>query len=74
VQCPVEELIARRKGDPTRNRDVESAEELEFIFDMNRNFLAAYSALTGAVVKIVDNREGKLEEAGKDLAEVLNSI
>jgi len=74
VQCPAKELIARRDGDPSRKRDVESAEDLEKTFDMNRNFVAAYAALTGAVVKIVDNRAGKLKETGKDLAEVLNSL
>ena len=74
VQCPAKELIARRKGDSTRKRDVEGVAELERIFEMNRNFLAAYAAITGAVVKVVDNRSGELKETGKELACALNSV
>lgn len=74
VQCPAKELIARRMGDSSRKRDRESVGELEFTFEMNRNFVSAYAALTGAVVNIVDNRAGELAKTGKALAEVLNSV
>jgi len=71
VQCPARELIKRRKGDTTRNRDSESEVEIELFLEMSRAYLAACSVVSGTVAKIIENREGKLEEAGKDLADAL---
>ena len=38
---------------------------------LNRAIAMAYAALTGATVKIVKNRDGKLSEAVKDMEETL---
>lgn len=74
VECPAKELIKRRAGDKTRKRDVEGEKEVEAVRDMNLNFIAAYSAMTRGLVKVIENRDGKLKEAGKELADVLNSL
>ena len=71
VQCPARDLMKRRKSDETRSRDSESEKELELFLEMNRSYLAACSVVSGAVAKIVENGEGKLEDAGKALAEAL---
>ncbi len=56
----VEELKARRQNDPTRKRDVD---DIELHDSMNRAYLAAYSAFSGAPAVIIFNNDGKLEEA-----------
>jgi adenylate kinase len=60
VTASVEELTSRRVNDPTRKRDVD---DIALHDSMNRGFLAAYSAFTGAPAVVIFNHNGKLEEA-----------
>jgi adenylate kinase len=60
VTASVDELKARRENDPTRKRDVD---DIALHDDMNKGYLAAYSAFTGAPAVVIYNRNGKLEEA-----------
>jgi adenylate kinase len=60
VTATVDELKARRENDPTRKRDVDDIAQHD---EMNRGYLAAYSAFSGAPAVIIYNRNGKLEEA-----------
>ena len=60
VTASVEELKARRENDPTRKRDVDN---IALHDEMNKGFLAAYSAFTGAPAVVIFNHNGKLEEA-----------
>lgn len=60
VTADVEELKARRQNDPTRIRDVD---DIALHDSLNRSYLAAYSAFTGAPAVVISNRNGKLEEA-----------
>jgi adenylate kinase len=60
VTASVEELKARRENDPTRKRDVD---DIALHDSMNRGFLAAYSAFTGAPAVVIFNHNGKLAEA-----------
>ncbi len=60
VTASVQELKARRENDPTRKRDVD---DIALHDEMNKAFLAAYSAFSGAPAVIIYNHNGKLEEA-----------
>ena len=72
VEARAEEILARRKKDEgVRQRDAESVEEIETHQMMNRMAAMGYAVLTGATVKIVHNRQGKLEEASQEIARVL---
>jgi adenylate kinase len=59
ITAHIEEIAQRRASDPTRKRDVDNIALHE---EMNRSFLAAYSAFTGAPVAIIFNTQGKLQE------------
>jgi adenylate kinase len=60
VTADVEELKARRENDPTRKRDVD---DIALHDEMNRGYLAAYSAFSGAPAVIIHNRNNRLVEA-----------
>ncbi len=63
VEADPKEIIGRRKKDVSRIRDAEAAYEIQEQQDMNRAAAVSYSVLSGAVVKIVKNRDKGLEEA-----------
>ncbi|MEW6035149.1 MAG: adenylate kinase [Candidatus Micrarchaeota archaeon] len=60
VTADVKEIIARRTNDPTRIRDVD---DIALHDEMNKAYLAAYSAFTGAPAVVIYNNQGRLEEA-----------
>ncbi len=63
VEADPEEIAGRRRKDETRIRDEDTVEEIREHQEINRATAMAYSMLTGAVVKIVQNHDNKLEEA-----------
>jgi adenylate kinase len=54
-------------NDPTRVRDSDDVAEHDSI---NRAYLAAYSAFTGAPAVIIYNKQGKVEEAVAKLEKI----
>ncbi|MBU0533010.1 adenylate kinase [Candidatus Micrarchaeota archaeon] len=68
ITADVEEVAKRRADDPTRKRD---ADDIALHDQMNRAYLAAYSAFTGAPAVVIFNRQGKLEEAVAQLQRIL---
>jgi adenylate kinase len=60
ITADPKEVAARRESDPTRKRD---ADDIALHDQMNKSFLAAYSAFTGAPAIVIMNRQGKAEEA-----------
>lgn len=71
VEADPVEISGRRRKDADRIRDQDRPEEIDEHQQMNRAIAMAYAALTGAAVKIVQNREGKLNEAVESIVEVL---
>jgi len=71
VEAKSEEIAKRRTGDKSRSRDDEMEEGIELHQMVNRSFAAAYSVLTGATVKVINNPQGRVDEAAKEMAEVL---
>ncbi len=71
VEATPEEVARRRAKDTTRRRDKELLDEVVEHQLLNRATATAYAALTGATVRIIHNRDGKLSEAVKEMVEVL---
>ncbi len=62
------EVAKRRANDPNRKRDLD---DVALHDQMNKSYLAAYSAFTGAPAVIIENNEGKLSEAVAKLQSLL---
>ncbi|MCS3900359.1 adenylate kinase [Methanococcus voltae] len=71
VETTGDEILMRRMGDETRVRDIDSASTIEQHQFMNRCAAMSYGVLTGATVKIVQNRNGLLDQAVEELTSVL---
>ena len=63
VEASPEEIYNRRLNDKTRNRDSDSIEKINEHQHMNRAVAMAYSAITGATVKIINNHDNAIDEA-----------
>ncbi len=62
------EIAKRRANDPSRKRD---SDDVALHDQMNRSFLAAYSAFSGAPAVVIENNEGKLSDAVAKLQSLL---
>lgn len=72
IEADVDEILQRRKKDEEiRQRDKESKEEMEEHQLMNRIAGMSYAVLTNATLKIVKNRQGKVEEAAEEIIKAL---
>jgi adenylate kinase len=71
ITAPPEDIMRRRKSDTTRVRDADSLELLREHEGINRAFLAAYAAYTGAPALIVTNRDNGLEAAVAKMEAIL---
>jgi adenylate kinase len=71
VEADSEEIYNRRAGDPTRNRDPDTKEQIEEHQMMNRAAAMAYATLCGATVKIVFNHDNAIDDAVKQAVPVL---
>ena len=71
VAAEPQEIANRRKADPTRKRDIISAEDIQKELDISRVMVASCSILTGAPFAIIMNSDGKEDEAAANIAKVL---
>jgi len=71
VEANPEEIYNRRKSDKSRNRDPDSIDKINEHQMINRAAAMAYSANSGATVKIVFNHDNKLDDAVKQASPVL---
>lgn len=67
------DAIAKRRTEDTadRKRDLDSSEAIAEHQDLNRSFATAYAAISGAAVHIIENRQGEIDQAVKDLLPLL---
>jgi adenylate kinase len=72
VEASPEEIMQRRARD-TRDRDVDTKEQIEEHQLMNRIAAMGYATLIGSTVKIIQNHENKLEDAAQDIIDILHS-
>jgi len=63
IEAKPEDIYNRRLNDKTRNRDPDSIEKINEHQQMNRAIAMAYSAITGATVKIIKNNDNAIDEA-----------
>lgn len=71
VAAEPQEIANRRRADPTRQRDLISAEDIQKELDISRVMVASCSILTGAPFAIVMNNDCKEDEAAANIAKVL---
>ncbi|MCJ2513423.1 MAG: adenylate kinase [Candidatus Thermoplasmatota archaeon] len=71
VEANPKEIFNRRINDNTRNRDPDSVEKIEEHQHINRAVAMAYSAITGATVKIISNHDNAIDNAIEEVKPVL---
>lgn len=71
IEANADEIIFRRLTDSTRSRDTELAKNIELHQEMNRAASMTYATLTGATVKIFENRDKHLEHTVSKIVEFL---
>ena len=71
ITATPEEIMGRRKTDDTRVRDPEPIDSVREHDMMNKSLLAAYAAHRGCPARIIYNHDGKLEEAVRQLKQML---
>jgi adenylate kinase len=71
VEAKAEDIATRRHSDKTRQRDGELTEEIKLHQELNRSIAMAYSMYSGCTVKILQNPQGRMEEAAKNMADIL---
>jgi adenylate kinase len=67
VETTPSEIIRRRTADKSRQRDAQDVTAVQQHQDVNRAICMAYAAYTGATVKILQNPDGRLDEAVNEL-------
>ena len=71
IEASPAEVLGRRTKDARRRRDKELLAEIEEHQQLNRAIAMAYAAFTGAAVRIIVNRDGKLNDAVGEMVEAL---
>ena len=71
VEADPNKIAGRRSTDETRTRDAQLTDEIDTHQRMCRAAAVSVGTITGATVRIIKNREGKVEEAASELAATL---
>ncbi|TFG33826.1 adenylate kinase [Candidatus Thorarchaeota archaeon] len=71
VEADSEKIAGRRSSDETRTRDAQSVMDIQIHQEMCRAAAVAVGTITGATVRRIMNREGKVEEAALELANTI---
>ena len=71
VEADSEKIAGRRSSDETRTRDAQAVQDIQIHQEMCRGAAVSVGTLTGSTVRRIMNREGKVEEAAKELADTL---
>jgi adenylate kinase len=74
IEADPKEILERRSRDTSdRRRDLEASEEIRLHLNLSRIAALIISAQTGADLRIINNRGGKLNLAAKQLSEAILS-
>ena len=71
VSAKPEEVYNRRMKDDTRNRDKVTLTNIKKELDIQSGMISACSVITGSPVKLVLNREGKIDETAEKIINAL---
>lgn len=73
LDADADKVFARSQGDDERDREHDSAEDVREYQDVAREMAAAGSVMTGAYLKIIENKENQAEKAAEELIETLQA-
>jgi adenylate kinase len=71
VETDEDQILNRRLSDTTRIRDMEGYIGIKNHQQFNRSMAAAYAMLSGCTVKIIENPDFLVDNAGAEMAELL---
>ncbi|MEZ0289864.1 MAG: adenylate kinase, partial [Sulfolobales archaeon] len=75
VEADPSEIIERQRRDKTRYReDYADPRFVEELLELNRREALVVATLTGSVVRVIRNEEGRAEEAARDLVESILAL
>jgi adenylate kinase len=72
VAAHPEEIVKRRRIDETRDRDIESVEDIQYQLDISKVMVATCSVLTGCPFIIIMNSNNKINETASNIVKALS--
>ena len=72
VAADPEEIVTRRRIDETRDRDIESVEDIQYQLDISKVMVATCSVLTGCPFIIIMNSNNKINETASNIVKALS--
>ncbi len=72
VAARPEEIANRRRIDETRDRDIESVEDIQYQLDISKVMVATCSVLTGCPFIIIMNSNNKINETASNIVKALS--
>lgn len=72
VAADPEEIVNRRRIDETRDRDIESVEDIQYQLDISKVMVATCSVLTGCPFIIIMNSNNKIDETASNIVKALS--
>jgi adenylate kinase len=72
ITADPEDIFRRRRQDGTRNRDLISVEGIKTDLEISAIMIASTSVLIGAPFKFIYNSNDKIDEAVKDLVDIIS--
>ncbi len=75
IEASIEEILSRQQRDTSRYRkDLSKPEIVKSLIDQTRALAFAAALITSSLVKIVENKEGKVEETARTILEALKGL
>jgi len=71
VEADPADIALRRSSDSSRQRDQDDEKEIREHQELNRSIAMSYSIFSGCTVKIIENPQGRVDEAVAELKKVL---
>lgn len=72
VAARPEEIANRRRIDETRDRDIESVEDIQYKLDISKVMVTTCSVLTGCPFIIIMNSNNKIDETASNIVKALS--
>lgn len=72
VAAHPEEIVNRRRIDETRDRDIQSVEDIQYQLDISKVMVATCSVLTGCPFIIIMNSNNKINETASNIVKALS--
>ena len=73
LTASAEEIWERTQEDGDRDREHESQEDIQEYLDIAQEMASADAVLTGAYMKIIENKDGRAEKAAEELVKTLEA-